>query len=360
MNIRNPEPLVSSVSKTASSGRINNAFEKFLEDYINIPASIRSDASTSQQHIREFLKEESVRDATFPPVLEKGDSDFISGSFGRHTKVWPLDDIDLFFPLDGGGLYYFRNGIVTPNTVVTDGDVMFNPLLGPRWASQNLISSTRLISEFRAVLSRHYSRSEVSEDGEAITVQLTLGANDESDGLNFDVVPCFRLNPYDGSNGFYLIPDGRDGWKHTNPRLDESVCEALQKCNEGHYRKVVKLVKYWNDVYFEEAFTSYYVELALANHFSALMNSGRRMVSVSGGIVIAFDALKAARLRGDIPSPVPFAAPVKAATLNPDQDLKLTGAVELSAAAFADESAGRGEQAVSRWKEIFGEAFGAD
>lgn len=360
MNTRNPDLVASSISKAASSRRINNAFEKFLEDYINIPASIRSDASTSQQHIREFLKEECVGDDTFPSVLEKEDSDFISGSYGRHTKVWPLDDIDLFFPLDGGGLHYFRGGIETPNTVVTDGDVIFNPLLGPRWASQNRISSTRLVSEFRAVLGRHYSRSEVSANGEAITVQLTLGANDESDGLNFDVVPCFRLNPHDDSNSFYLIPDGRDGWKHTNPRLDESVCEALQKYNEGRYRKVVKLVKYWNDVYFDEAFTSYYVELVLANHFSALMNSGRRMVSVSGGVLIAFDALKAARLRGDIPSPVPFAAPVKAPTLNSDQDLKLTGAVELSAAAFADEGAGRGEQAVSRWKKIFGEPFGAD
>jgi hypothetical protein len=360
LNTRNLKPLVSSISKAASCGRINSAFDKFLADYLNIPASTRSDASTSQQHIREFLKEECVRDATFPPVLEKGDTDFISGSFGRHTKVWPLDDIDLFFPLDGGGLYYFRNGVVTPNAVATDGDVMFNVLLGPRWASRDRISSTRLVSEFRAVLSRHYSRSEVSADGEAVTVQLTLGANDESDGLNFDVVPCFRLDPHDGSNSFYLIPDGRDGWKHTNPRLDESVCEALQKYNEGRYRKVVKLVKYWNDLYFEEAFTSYYVELALANHFSALMNSGRRMVSVSGGVMIAFDALKAAKLRGDIPSPVAFAAPVKTPTLNSDQDLKLTSAVELSAAAFADESAGRGEQAISRWKKIFGEAFGAD
>lgn len=107
MSTRNPEPLVSTATKPASCGRINNAFERFLDDHINIPASTRSDASTSQQHIREFLQKESDRDATFPPVLEKADSDFVSGSFGRRTKIWPLDDIDLFFPLDGGGLYYF-------------------------------------------------------------------------------------------------------------------------------------------------------------------------------------------------------------------------------------------------------------
>jgi hypothetical protein len=210
------------------------------------------------------------------------------------------------------------------------------------------------------VLGRHYSRSEVSADGEAVTVQLTLGANDESAGLNFDVVPCFRLNPHDGSNSFYLIPDGRDGWTHTNPRLDEATCATLQKFNQGNYRKVVKLLKYWNDTYLEEVFTSYYVELALANHFSALMNSGKRMVSVSGGVVIAFEALRAARLRGDIPSPVPLAPPVELPILNSDKDLKLTDAVELSAAAFSDENAGLDEQAVSRWTEVFGEAFGQD
>jgi hypothetical protein len=355
----NPRTIASS-AKTVASGRINNAFENFLESYINIPSSIRSDASTSQNHIREFLQEESDRDSTFPSVLCREDADFISGSFGRHTKIWPLDDIDLLFPLDGGGLFYYRNGAQTANTVVTDGTPVFNPLLGPRFTYQNRISSDRLISEFCAVLSRHYSQSDVSINGEAITVQLTLGASEESDGLSFDVVPCFRLDPHDGSNSFYLMPDGHDGWKHTNPRLDEAACNTLQEFNGGLYRKVVKLVKYWNDVNFGGAFSSYYIELALANRFSDLMNEKKRMVSISGGILIAFRALLDASLLGNIPSPVSLASTVEMRALSSDQKSKLELCVTLSSAAFTDESVGNGEQAISKWKEIFGDEFGAD
>jgi len=41
-------------------------------------------------------------------LLSREDSDFLGGSFARHTKIWPLDDIDIFFPMDGGTLVYVQ------------------------------------------------------------------------------------------------------------------------------------------------------------------------------------------------------------------------------------------------------------
>jgi hypothetical protein len=88
--------------------RIDALFEDLSTRQINIPLGIRSTAGRSQNHLRDFLAAESARDADFPRVLANADSDFLGGSFARHTKKWPLDDIDIYIPLDNN-LFYFQN-----------------------------------------------------------------------------------------------------------------------------------------------------------------------------------------------------------------------------------------------------------
>jgi hypothetical protein len=261
-------------------------------------------------------------------------------------------------PVDGGGLLYWRNGTVTPNTVLSDGGITFNPLLGTRWAANNCVSSDVLIRGFSAILKRGYPQSDVAINGEAISVQLTIGASGESDGLKFDVVPCFRLDPHDGSSSFYLIPNGRNGWKHTNPRIDEETCTGLQSFHGRIYRKVVKLVKYWNNYQLNNALSSYYVELSIAKHFSYMRAGGQRITVLSEGVALAFSALRAARLAGDIQSPVLYAPTVELGVRTASDDHKLMNAFATSAAAVAHENAGRGEQAISSWKILFGPQFG--
>jgi hypothetical protein len=360
MSSQNFNSVLQSLLRSAlTSSQIRGAFEAFLDAHINIPIGTRSGAGTSQRNIREFLQGESRRDETFPRILQKSDTDFMSGSFARHTKTWPLDDIDLLFPLDGGGLYYWREGILTPNTVVSDGGVTFNPLLGRRWAVNNRISSNLLVKGFEEILQRRYSQSDVAIDGEAVSVQLTIGASEQSDGLKFDVVPCFRLDPHDGSDSFYLIPDGHHGWKHTNPRLDEALCAGLHEFHGRVYRKIVKLVKYWNAYQLNNAFSSYYMELSIANFFSTLRSSGRRITTISEGVALAFSALSASRNAGDIPSPVQHAPVVQLGLLRATDDQKLANAYSSSAAAVPYERAGHAERAMSEWKNVFGSNFGS-
>src|SRR5713101_4166860 len=87
-----------------------SVLESLLDRQINITKGIRQKASDSQQHLREFLASERKRDASFPRVLTSADSDFLGGSFARHTKTWPLDDIDVYIPLDGEYLSYLGWG----------------------------------------------------------------------------------------------------------------------------------------------------------------------------------------------------------------------------------------------------------
>jgi hypothetical protein len=100
---------------------ISQSFEELLTNSINIREGIRIIASTSHQNLRRFLQEECERDSGFPSVLNTVDSDFLGGSFARHTKTRPLDDIDIYLPLDGANLFYFEHGARLPYTVLSDG-----------------------------------------------------------------------------------------------------------------------------------------------------------------------------------------------------------------------------------------------
>jgi len=116
-------------------------------------------------------------------------------------------------------------------------------------------------------------------------------------------------------------------------------------------------VKYWNGYQLDNAFGSYYIELSIANYFTALRSSGRRVTVLSEGVTYAFSALRASRLAGDIPSPVSFAPAVELGNLKAIHDLKLADAFANSSAAVAHENAGRVQQAISVWKTIFGSHF---
>ncbi len=174
------------------SKSVSQCFEDILTNSINIPEGIRTTASTSHQNLRRFLQDECKSDPGFPPVLKIADCDFLGGSFGRHTKVRPLDDIDIYFPLDGANLFYYVQGAVLPYTVASDG-LTWNPLLTARWANGNWVSSSKLVEGFAAVLKRRFPQTKVKTSGQAVTVQMTLGASTASDGLGYDVVPCFSL-----------------------------------------------------------------------------------------------------------------------------------------------------------------------
>ena len=109
-----------------------------------------------------------------------------------------------------------------------------------RWMEGSYLSSQKLIDGFAKVLRRHYpAQTRIRRAGEAINVKM--------DKLGYDVVPCFSLTAdYRNEPPFYVIPDGKNGWIHTNPRIDNEVSERLQRFNDKTFRPAVKLLKWWN------------------------------------------------------------------------------------------------------------------
>jgi hypothetical protein len=339
--------------------KIDSAFEDLLDRRINISAKTRSKASDSQNHLRDFLVSEGTRDASFPRALSNADSDFLGGSFARHTKNWPLDDIDIYIPLDGAGLFYMENGRRLPYTVLSDGVLWWNPLCSDRWMNGQFISSAKLVSEFARVLARHYPReTEVRANGECVTVRMKQGQTTNSDGLGYDVVPCFLLKPDAPSEfEFYLMPNGAGGWQRTNPKLDTDLCEILNAFHNKIYRKVVKLVKYWNGIRVNSSFSSYYIEFAVSLEFWKLKKENKALTSISEGLAIAFGALERAFLAGDQTPWISGAPPIEKPLLTPGQCLAVSLSKITSELAVAYEKNGNDGEAHNQWASLFGDGY---
>jgi hypothetical protein len=337
---------------------ISSDFETLLERHINIKQGVRSLASQSQNHLREFLNSECDRDSNFPRVLSRNDSDFLGGSFSRHTKIKPLDDIDIYLPLDGSHLFYYVGGSVMPYTVVADDVLHPNPLLTPRWMRGQYISSSALINGFASVLRRRFPQTTVNESGEAVRVQMTLGSSTDGEGIGYDVVPCFRLDPLNQNDtSFYLIPDGQDGWIRTNPRLDDILADTLQKHSNRVFRRAVKVLKFWNVSILYGALNSYYIELAVARCFWDFAKQSKPFGPLSHGVALAFWALQQHVQLGTQTSWVTGAPLVAPGELNSSHVNIIKSSASLACSAWDLEKQGNLTESASIWCTVFGEDF---
>ncbi len=341
---------------------VDQSFKTILESKISISQAMRSQASDSQRHVREVLSGEYRKDITFPKVLSKNDSDFIGGSFSRHTKIWPLDDIDIYVPLDGGSLCYSIDGVVQPITVISDGtllEIIGNPILQEKWMNGTLLSSQKLIAGFAKVLNRSYpNETKIKKDGQAITVRLSYGSGSSNERLGLDIVPCFSLQPHNYlQDKFYLIPDGNDGWISTNPRIDIKIAERLHKNNNETYRKVVKLLKYWNQTKLNGSVDSYYIEVAVARLYLEKNKKLEFINDVSTGVALGFQAFYSALSKGE---QEPFLARAPSVKPGTDNILKLL-TVQIASIDAANASAyeRRGDWINSKkeWQKVFGDEF---
>ena len=210
---------------------VNNAFAEFMKEIVNLDQEKTKTARSSRDNLIDNIKGFSG-DTDFFVVYK--DKILRFGSFERHTKIRPIDDIDLMLCLSGeetrtytqlGDVFYingsdsdFENGLMTDNT--------------------NYLNSTKVINRFIAKLSdlQDYSKAEMHKNHEAATLQL------KSYTWNFDIVPCFYTD-----TDFYLIPDGFGNWKKTDPRIDNERITDINQKHNGKLLELVRLAKYWNN-----------------------------------------------------------------------------------------------------------------
>lgn len=225
-----------------------------IKKEISLDISHVSQGSKSHNYIRDLLKNKSDADLLFPRFIE---GDFLSGSYSRDTKNYPLDDIDVMMVIDGSGLYVIQNGKIIDAEVRGSSD-QSNPILN-HLGTNSLLGSKRVIDLVASALRDSYPNSKVSKDGQSINVWL------EAYKLGIDIVPCFHVIPRDGSQDFYYIPEGgnSDGWMKTNPNIDKNISNYLVQRLGDNFKNFVRLIKFWNEKKNNGRLRSYHLETVI-------------------------------------------------------------------------------------------------
>ena len=236
--------------------RVNACFDDFIRYQVNLVPDRTKVARTSRNNLLENLKELS-NDGTLPKHY--AEKNLAYGSFARSTKIRPLDDIDLMVCLSACGGHYTE---VTPNTLYTikmqDGLDIYDEL---KDVDGNL-NSRKLINRIITGLSplRDYKKAEIKRNLEAATLQL------KSYEWNFDIVPCFYA-----TDDFYLIPDGKGNWKKTDPRIDTQRMAQIKthvaqlNSNAKDLLTFIRLMKYWKKEKWSSSVGSYMFEQLVLN-----------------------------------------------------------------------------------------------
>lgn len=180
-----------------------DAFEKFRQR-LELSETEQKDAARRQTEVRECIR-----------IGFSIDSDFLSGSYRRHTKTKPLKDVDVMF------------------------------VLGVSEKGRRDEPPIETLRAFEKHLKAKYGDGQVEMGRRSVTVEFEKSYYPEDhDGkvLSIDAVPAFAL-----ADGVYEIPDKVTGtWIKTNPDKHREQATAKNKTLDGCWVPLVKMVKAWN------------------------------------------------------------------------------------------------------------------
>lgn len=183
---------------------IDEAFRKF-KSRLELNDREQKNASDRHMEVREYVRSKFAID-----------TDFLTGSYKRHTKTKPLKDIDIFFVMDEDEKHYHAKaaGVV--------------------------------LDKYRDVLGDKYGQRAVRRQSRSVNIDfgVTVDAEDKTDYriLSIDVVPAF----VSGSN--FEIPDGDTGkWIKTDPRIHADKAVAAHQAYSSEWKGLVRMAKYWNN-----------------------------------------------------------------------------------------------------------------
>jgi len=178
------------------------AFDKFRRR-LELSETERKDAIKRHNEVRGHIREDF-----------DVDRDFLTGSYGRHTKTKPLKDIDCFFVLGED----------------------------EKWRRDKPPVGT--LDAFQATLSKHYPEDQLEPGRRCITAffqKKSYSEESEEKVLSIDAVPAFPCGDH------YEIPDRITGnWIKTNPERHAETATAKNNEISCQWVPLVKMLKAWN------------------------------------------------------------------------------------------------------------------
>lgn len=235
---------------------VNNAFDEFMKEVVNLDKDIVSKARSSRDNLLSNIAEfDNATD--FFDLCESFNVHF--GSFARKTKCRELDDIDLMIGISANGATYCSSDPWDDVRITPSSN---NAAQLDCQNDDGTLNSTKVINKFKKKLEkvREYSHSDIHKSGESVVLNLI------SKEWSFDIVPCFHTVTESDGRDYYLIPNGKGNWKKTNPLLDKEHVTNTNKEKDGRVLELIRLCKIWNQVKNAKTIPSYLLETMIINH----------------------------------------------------------------------------------------------
>jgi hypothetical protein len=287
------------------------AFDKFRRR-LELSPTESKDASKRQTEVRECIR------GGFDIK-----TDFLSGSYRRHTKTKPLKDVDVFF------------------------------VLGQKEKWRRDKPPIEMLTAFDDCLKKKYTekdQTEICRRAVTVVFEKTYYPEDhEGKVMSIDAVPAFEA----GSDE-YEIPDKVTGtWIKTNPKKHKEQATAKNEEMDSHWVPLVKMVKGWNRANGKPIKPSFLIEVIAEElveaPFSTYPNEVRN-----------FLAAMEANIGRSWPDPAGLGPPVSD-QMNPDlvtaARKSLQEAQRNAALAARAEQTGRQGDALRIWRDVLGDYF---
>lgn len=321
---------------------VDNAFNSFIGKNIKLLENQVAVARASRDNLIQTINNFSDNHDFFNVYFDKN---LKYGSFARHTKNKPLDDIDLMVCFsasnDGERRSYSENG----GTIRING-IRFDEDCCLLHSGTKYLNSAKVINRLISKLSDidDYKKAEMHRNHEAATLQL------RSYPWNFDITPCFYTD-----TGLYLIPDGSGNWKKTDPRIDNERIKTINQYHKGKILDVIRLMKYWNKRRVTLRIESYMLECMILAYYEISPQKEHYWIDME--IRDLFGALSVAIFK-DVPDPKGIQGDLNKLSLEERSKINyaLTDAYNKACEAVS-VSLYDSSKAIHKWHEVFGDAF---
>jgi len=287
------------------------AFDKFRQR-LELGETERKDAERRQKDVRECIREGFDLK-----------TDFLSGSYKRHTKTKPLKDVDVMFVLGGN----------------------------EKWRRDK--PPIEMLQAFEKCLKKKFPEQGQVEIGRrSVTVEFEkvyYPENHDGKVLSIDAVPAFECG-----GGDYEIPDKVNGtWIKTNPDKHREQATAKNKELDGRWVPLVKMAKGWNRANGKPIKPSFLIEVMAEELVEAPF-------STYPDEIRNFFAAMEANVGRTRPDPAGLGPPVSdqmTPQLATEARKALQEAQRKATLARRAEETGRQGEALQIWREVLGDYF---
>ena len=326
---------------------VNNAFNEFMRETINLDPDDTEIAKTSRQYLVDQVLTFPENDKEFPQIYVECNIFF--GSFSRSVKKRPLDDIDIMICLKANGCTYTEtNGRIEIETKGAS-----EPFTNLAHEQSTLLNSKKVINKFLTSLKDvpKYKVALIQRDMEAATLNLL------SYEWIFDIVPCFMTTPNELNKTYYVIPDGKGHWQKTDPRLDKKRVDIINSLHDGNILKIIRLVKYWNQRPTMPSIPSYLLENMVLNYYAT-----RAKEKASNYIDVEFTKVLndiKSRIYNTVNDPKEIQGDLNTVPFEERKKIALRAELDYNKAIEARqlEDASNFEDSIKKWTEILGGNF---